>query len=112
MKSKPPIVPDQVPERDTVHELENHVRVLIVLPDLINGYDIGVLKLADRSCLRHDPALVRPVPGRTEVNGLDGNLPVELGVYGEVDDSLGSFSKFLKDVESADPGWQGFGHGR
>ncbi len=82
------------------HVLENQVDIAVRLTRLENRDDIRMAQLADRSCLVKQHLILRRV-GAADVNGLDRDFALQLGVETEVNRTLRPPSQFLTQFKTA-----------
>ena len=81
---------------DPVHQLHNYVFEIIVVADVVYGYDIWMGQHRDRVCLRAEAAAKILVGSHIITHYLYGNVTVESVVKGFVDQSHAAFAYDLQ----------------
>ena len=81
--------------------LEHQIGIAVLLAGVEDRHDVGMAQLADRARLVHQRLLARLVPA-LQVQRLDGDLALQVGVMGQVDDALRPGAENAEDVEFAD----------
>ena len=83
------------------HEVELAVGRLV---DLVDGADVGVVQRRGRLGFLQEPLLGRLVAGQVRREELDGDLALEAGVLGRVDDPHAAVAEFGADRVRAERG--------
>jgi len=83
------------------HVFKDEIQVAAFLARLENRHDAGVAHAPDSPRLGQQRLILGRV-GTGEMQGLDGDLALQLGVETQIDDALCATPQFAPDLETAD----------
>jgi hypothetical protein len=88
-------------EGATLDILEHEVGIAVLFAGIEDRHDVRVAQLADCARLVHQCAFACLVPAG-EMQRLDGDLALQMGIVGQIDDALCPGAEHAEDVELAD----------